>query len=140
MYLFFRIVSCHNVASKDLLNDSDVYCRLTFQDITKFTSVKHDTSNPVWAEEASFIFPYDPSKSSVVCIEVLDSDGFRSDIIEKVEIEVADVMWESRTVRKGCVEALYAQVNVCTERDITKLKTDAVDEAFSKLKSLVLRH
>lgn len=122
MYLYFQLIGCRNLKSMDLLSESDVYCKIWFQGIWKLTSMKQDDNNPTWGEENTFIFPIDPSKDMHVSVEIYDSDGFRSQIIETVSLDVMDAAGGRKEVSKGPISATYAQVYIYKDDDVDRIK------------------
>jgi len=134
VFLYFRLFKCTNLRKGDLLSENDVYCKLNFQGNSKFTCIKENDANPEWEENATFIFPFDPSKNTTFEINIYDSDGFKSDLLATVNLNVSDAMWESKMVTTANIEARYSFVYVCSELDIKKIKYDAVELVFDKMK------
>ena len=128
MYLYVKIISCQNVPALDLFSDSDVYCKITFQNVSKFTSVKANSTSAEFEE--SFIFPYSSVKDMNLKIDLLDRDGFKSDIIDSFCVKICA---EKKHVSVSLLEFDYALVHILSISDIKSIKdkTDQIKASVS---------
>lgn len=138
MYLFFQIFQCSDVEKKDYWSESDIFCKITFQHVSKYTEVVPDCANPKWDGDATFIFPYDPDEESLIKVEVLDSDGFRSEILKTVYFDLSNLEWHNKHITKERITVKYSKVHLCSDMDIKEFRTQTINEVANRIKAMTL--
>ena len=138
MYLFFQIFQCFDIEKADYWSESDVFCRITFQNIVKYTDVVPDCANPSWEGKATFIFPIDPTQETVIQIDILDSDGFRSQTLKTIHFNVSDAKDHPQIVRNDYINIKYSEIHILTENDLKNLRTKIIDEVGNKIRTMAI--
>lgn len=134
MFLFFQIFECFDLPQMDMATENDVFCKVVFQGVTKYTAIKVDNPNPRWKDDAMFIFPLDPYGDMTLSIDVLDSDGFfRNQKIGDAQINVDGALWESRDFMCDILRASYAVVHVYTDKDLAAIKANFVKSVIDTI-------
>lgn len=126
MYLFLELNECTNLPQFDLVSKSDVYCKIYFQNTSKCTDIKNNNNNPTF--NSIYIFPYEEEGDKTVSIDIMDYDGYRSQLIKSVSFEIENNLI---TINEENISLRVGPVHILTDEDLSAVSLNAKRKALT---------